>query len=245
MESLIIALVGLLAGLVQGLTGFGSALVATPLLALCLDLQQVIPLVSLWGLGIGLANLIHLSRQLELRLMLPILAGAAPGIPLGIYFLRHAPAMWTEGILAITLICYASWRLAHLPINYIPGRAAAIFAGLCSGCLSGAFSAGGPPVVIYMSLQPLPIDKQKAAMIAYFLIISLVSASFYLANGMFTSPILYHFAESLPLLLLGTFLGITAYRRLSSQNYALIVHLLLLTAGLLLGSKVIWQMFEI
>jgi len=49
LSSLLLCLIALLAGFTQGLSGFGSVLVALPLLVLFLDLNLAVPLVSIWA----------------------------------------------------------------------------------------------------------------------------------------------------------------------------------------------------
>ena len=51
METIIyLCLVALIAGLIQGFSGFGSVLFSLPVLALFLDIKIAIPLMSLSGL---------------------------------------------------------------------------------------------------------------------------------------------------------------------------------------------------
>jgi len=52
--------IAFLAGLVQGLSGFGSGLVAVPLLALLLPIETVVPLMTLLSTLISVQNLLHL-----------------------------------------------------------------------------------------------------------------------------------------------------------------------------------------
>ena len=80
-----------LAGLIQGLSGFGSALVAVPLLALLIPMETVVPLMTLLAIAISVFNLLHLRHAVQLQPVLRLLAGYVLGTPLGLYFLTRAP----------------------------------------------------------------------------------------------------------------------------------------------------------
>jgi hypothetical protein len=72
---LAIAAISFLAGLVQGLTGFGSALVAMPLFLLFLDARTAVPLSILNGLIITVYLCLQLKRHLDLEKNFPPAAG--------------------------------------------------------------------------------------------------------------------------------------------------------------------------
>ena len=60
-----VCLITFLAGLTQGLSGFGSVLLSIPLLAIFLDIKIVIPLTALVGLSMSLVLLFHLRPYLD------------------------------------------------------------------------------------------------------------------------------------------------------------------------------------
>ena len=53
------------AGLLQGLTGFGSALLAIPLLSLLMDIKAAVPLCMLNGLVLTCYLSLHLRTHLD------------------------------------------------------------------------------------------------------------------------------------------------------------------------------------
>jgi uncharacterized membrane protein YfcA len=236
-----IALVSLISGFVQGLAGFGSALIAVPLMALVIDIRLVVPLAALSGFGIGLANLYHLRRHINMREVYPILPGTFMGVPLGVYFLRQMPETWVMLPLALLLMGYAIYSLGRWQVRYVPGTRAAYLTGLLSGSLSGAFSTGGPPVVIYASLQPWEPADKKVLMTTYFLLSGCLTLGMYALGGLITGQVLGYFLVALPLLMLGSLLGIRLYRKLGGGSYNRLVNLLILATGLLLGIKAINQ----
>jgi uncharacterized membrane protein YfcA len=112
---LAIAAISFLAGLVQGLTGFGSALVAMPLFLLFLDARTAVPLSILNGLIITIYLCLQLKRHLDLGKISPLLLGCLPGIIAGVYFLKSADNTWIKILLGILLVGYASFSLKFKP----------------------------------------------------------------------------------------------------------------------------------
>jgi len=74
-----ICLIVFLAASTQGLSGFGSILLALPLLAIFLYIKMVIPLTALYGLSITFFLLVQLRKHLEFKKIYPLIVGAALG----------------------------------------------------------------------------------------------------------------------------------------------------------------------
>src|SRR5512147_2110698 len=87
---LLSCLIFLLAGFIQGLTGFGGGLVAIPLLCLLMEVKEAVPLSILSGLAITTVMAWELRRFLDRRKILPMLIGSLPGIVAGTVLLKHA-----------------------------------------------------------------------------------------------------------------------------------------------------------
>ena len=69
--------IAFLAGLVQGLSGFGSGLVAVPLLALLLPIETVVPLMTLLSTLISVQNLLHLRSSVRFDRVALLLAASS------------------------------------------------------------------------------------------------------------------------------------------------------------------------
>ena len=78
-----------LAVFTQSLSGFGSALVAMAILPAILGVQTATPLVALMSLTLEVVILYQYRREIQIRKVLPLIAGAIVGIPTGVFFLKH------------------------------------------------------------------------------------------------------------------------------------------------------------
>ncbi len=222
------------AGFVQGLTGFGSVLFSLPLLALFLDIKTVIPLMALCGVVLTFVLIIQLHRAWEWKKIYPLLIGTIPGVPAGVYLLKYLEADPIHVFLGLTLICYSAFGLFFRGTGRELAVKWAYIFGFLAGCLGGALSASGPPVIAYTSLQPWEKDKIKITLQGYFLISGLFISCLYIYYGLVTPLVSRLFVISIPFLVLGTLTGSLFYGKLADASYRKLLFITLALLGLLM-----------
>jgi uncharacterized protein len=227
-----VCLISLGAGFLQGVSGFGSVLLSLPLLAIFIDIKTVIPLTVLAGVSASYLLLYQLRQHLDWKKILPIFIGAALGIPVGVYFLKRLDRgviQWTIGAI---LILYALYGLFfRSSAKGIDQRWAYVY-GFLGGCLGAALGAGGPPVIIYTSLQAWTKDQIKATIQGFFVTAGTAVLVSFAAAGVVTGYVLRLYGLSFPLLMLGTFLGARLYGLLKEAHYRTIMFTLLGLLGI-------------
>jgi uncharacterized membrane protein YfcA len=228
---LLVCLVAFFAGVTHGLLGFGSVLLSLPLLAIFLEIKMVIPLVALLGLVITIVLLQQLWKRLEWKAVYPLLLSALPGVPVGVFFLKRLDKTTIQLILGIILISYALYSLLfrsdHKGIN---GRLAYLF-GFLAGCLGGAFSAPGPPMIVYTSLQPWNKDKIKMTLQVFGFFSGVAIVISHALSGLTSLAVLRFFIVALPLLITGTYVGSFFYGKVHEQGYRRIMLILVALLG--------------
>ena len=220
-----------LAGFTQGLSGFGSILLSLPLLAVFLDIKTVIPLVALMAFFITIILFVQLRKHLDWKKIYPLFIGAAPGIPLGVFFLKRLDKGIIQWILGVTLIVYSLYSL-FFRSSYKPMRTAwAYLFGFLSGCLGGALSAGGPPVIVYTSLQSWKKDTIKVTLQGFFVVSGPIVILFQALSGLTTALVIRYFLVSVPFLVLGTLMGSLVYGKIPDGHYKKLILVLLAFLG--------------
>ena len=223
-----------LAGFTQGLSGFGAILMSLPLLAVFLDIKTVIPLTALAAQAITLMVLFQLKQHLDWKKILPLVVSALPGILVGVYFLKRMEKGVIHWILGTMLIVYSLYSLFfRRNKSGLKERWAYLF-GFLGGCLGGAFSAAGPPVIVYTSLCAWSKDQIKVTLQGYFVMSGMVVVLVHAANGLTTLPVVRFFAAGLPLLFLGTYIGGRFYGRINEIAYRRLMMVLLAGLGVLM-----------
>ncbi len=227
-------LIFLLAGFTQGVSGFGSALIAMPLLTIFLTIKTAVPLCVLNSLIITICLSLQLRRHINWRRIFPLLAGCLPGIVFGLLVLKHVPNIILQISLGLLIIFYAAYNLFGSTARKIKGKLSAGWAyaaGFCTGGISASLGAGGPPTIIYVTMTGWTNDEIKAALSIFFLITSIFTALGQAVSGLTTPLVLHDFIRSAPFTLLGVWAGVQFYNRINRQTYIRIMFWLLLVMG--------------
>jgi uncharacterized membrane protein YfcA len=223
---LLISLVTFLAGFTQGLSGFGSLLLALPLLTFFMDIKTVIPLLALHALAITAILLIQLREHLDWGKINPLLLGSVPGVFLGVFFLKTLDTRIIQAVLGMILVAYPLISVKQEIFKTMKAEWAYLF-GFFAGCLGGTLSASGPPVIIYTAMQPWGKDLIKATLQGFFAVSGVLVVVVQGANGLMTPSVLKLFLISLPSLFIGTYAGSFFYGKISDRTYRKIMLILL------------------
>ena len=224
-----------LAGFVSGLAGFGLGLVAMAILPYFLSIKVVTPITTLYAPLVFLAAFIPVRKHIQKKILLLVLIGAAAGVPLGVWGLATLPETIIKRVLGGVILLACSYELIWgrkqvagiKPIWGLP-------IGLFAGSLTGAFSTGGPPVMIYMTAQSDSRFAIKATATAYFITTSLYKVPFLWIHRLLTPEVLRMTLLLAPAAALGVTLGMLLFRKLSNVTFRRIVLGLLTLSGLML-----------
>lgn len=224
----------MLAGFVQGLTGFGSALVAIPLLSFILDIKTAVPLCMLNGLVITTYMAITLHRHLDKNKILPLLIGALPGIAVGVYLLKEVDGSAIRYAIGALLIGYSLYNMIINPKPVNPGKGWGYLAGFLTGAIGAAFSAGGPPAIIYTTLTSWKKDEIKATLTGFFVASGTLTVIVHAISGITTLDTMKLFAETAPFVLIGTTIGSLVSGRINRQMYLQVIYVFLIVMGVMM-----------
>ena len=225
----------LAAGFIQGLSGFGSALVAMPLLTMFIDVKIAVPLCILNSLLMTSYLAIKLKKHIEPKKIWPLLAGSIPGIYIGAKFLVNVDQSITELLLGLLIVSYCTYALIVHPEPRKIHKAWAYLAGFGTGFIGSAFSAGGPPSIIYTSLTDWSKDQVKATLTGFFFAASLITAAVHAASGLTGAVVLKYFFVSALFVVIGVYGGSLLYNRISRKSYIRIILIILMILGLIMS----------
>ena len=212
------------------MAGFGSGLIAVPLLSLVLPVTAVVPLVvSLDYLGSasqGIKNLDQIAWKEQLALVPFMLVG----VGLGLYLLQAVPTAALVRALGAFVIVYAVYQV--LPLPALRGsRLFAIACGLLGGLIGTLFGSGGPFYVIYLNLRNLEKITFRATFASNFLIDGGIRLVAYVILGLFRWETLVSMAGALPIVVAGLFLGGHMQTRFSQRVFVWLISALLMASG--------------
>lgn len=222
------------AALTQGVTGFGFGLVAMSLLPLFYPARDASVLIGGFSLLSCAAVFFSVRSCFNWRDMAYPLAGMIIGVPFGVYALTVLDEQVIRKLVAVVVL-FAAVQSAFPRVGIRRSQVHPTWgalAGVLGGVLGGAFGIGGPPVIVYASLQQWPASRYKAMLTSYFTCSNIYRVALLIAAGLFTRPILTMGAWVLPAAVLGTLAGIWAYSRMSADSFRKVVVLTLILLAL-------------
>lgn len=228
----------LAAYVIRGVTGFGSGLIAVPLLALFLPLKFVVPLILLldFTASIIIGGLsFKRVRWDEIGVMIPF---GIVGVALGTSMLLNLPSGPMLIALAAFVFIFAVRSLLNLHGDKPVSRGWAIPASLTGGAVGAWFGTGGPPYVIYLTHRIRDKSDLRATLSGLFFTEGLMRiASFLIAGLLMAAEVWVAYIAALPLVLGALYLGGHAHVSLSQAQMTRLVGVLLLVSSVSLLFK--------
>ncbi len=225
------ALATVIAGLMRGYAGFGTAVVLVPIFAVLWGPRVGVPVMLLMELIVSLQLLPRAFKDADTRVILPIGGAAALATPLGAVVLFTAdPDLLRRAIggfvLVFGMLLLSGWRYnGSRPL----GMNLAV--GSVSGLLKGATGMSGPPVILYLLAGPEEAKRHRANLILFFALIAVVSILGPLWFGLITAAVLVKLALLLPVLMLCVPIGARLFRLVPERFYKRFAMVVLLGAG--------------
>ncbi len=222
--------------LVRGVAGFGSGLIAVPLLAFVFPVKIVVPVVVLLDYLGSASQGLRNHKQIAWREQLPLIPFTLIGVALGLTLLKSLSAATLAAALGVFVIVYAIYQLLPLPAP----RGSRVFAapcGLLGGGVGTLFGTGGPFYVIYFGLRALDKRVFRATFASNFLIDGTIRLAAYASFGFLAPDVLLASIAALPIVALALWSGGRVHSTISREGYARMISALLLASGAVLLMK--------
>lgn len=242
MESyLLIVIAGaVLAGFVQGLSGFAFALVALSIWAWAVEPQLAAPMAVFGSLVGQLVALPFTWKGAPLARIAPFIVGGLIGVPLGVLVLGLMDPSGFKLALGLFLMVYSPAMLfapSTLAITW-GGRWADGLSGWLGGIAGGIGGMAGGIPTLWCTLRGWDKDMQRGVMQAFNISMHVATLAGYLLHGgIITGEALGLFAVITPALAVPVVLGAMVFRRLNQQAFRRIVLVLLFLSGVVLTAS--------
>jgi uncharacterized protein len=224
-------LIGGLAGLVRGLSGFGAALVMVPLLLLVAPPAVVVPAAVISTLLGSLSQVPGAWRDADRRMAGGLVAAALAALPLGTWLLLAVPAGTLKAGIGAFVILSSLALAAARSWHVRPTVARTLGAGLLGGLASGAVGLPGPPVVLYLLGCRLPARAARGTLIVFFAMLGMAQLVGLLAAGLVDARVLALALSLTPGILAFGWAGQRLFRMTGDRHYRLVAVLILLATG--------------
>jgi uncharacterized membrane protein YfcA len=225
-----------IATLIRSAFGFGEALIAVPLLAFCIPLDVAAPLAVLVSITIAGIVVVQDWKKIHLHSTGWLVLSTLFGIPLGLLLLTSTHQRVVKATLGVIIMTFSTYSLiGRTPLELErDSRGWLLACGFCAGVLGGAYGMNGPPLVVYGAMRRWSAQHFRATLQGYFLPASIIGMTGYWLSGLWVPAVTHYYLLSLPVTLLGIFLGRVINHRLHGEAFLKYIYLGLAGIGALL-----------
>ncbi len=224
-------LVVLIAYLIFGISGFGSTLIAVPVLAHLMPLKFVIPVVVLLDCVSAISMGVKLRADVWKSEFIPMLPFLLVGLFIGAFVLMNVSAQWLLSILGGFVLLFGMNYLSDRKSRIRLPRWAVVPIGIFAGTTSSAFGVGGPLYVFYFTARGATPEQIRATVPAVFSFTTVARIAIFASVGLFNTQMFIAAAALLPVMALGLWCGHRLHGRLSREQAIRIIGGLLLLSG--------------
>ena len=221
-----------LAYVVRGITGFGSALIAVPLLAFILPLSSIVPLMVLLDFIAAASHGLRHRQAVRWSLIFPLLPFTLLGVGSALLLLKSVDMSLLRQALGLFIMAYAAYSLFAPSPDGRHSRFWAIPAGSMGGLIGTLFGTGGPFYVIYLQLQRVDKTTFRATIASIFLIDGGLRLSGFISAGFYPVNTLMLALAALPVMLIALYTGDHIHTNLKADAFQRGISLLLIGSGI-------------
>ena len=235
-RGLLLVVIGIGAGFVQRVSGFGLGIFAMMFLPHFMPSHTAAATIStLFSCITSTYNSVRYRRNVEFKTALPMICAALISIPVAVYFSAAVSGEVFKillGEVLIVLSIYFMFFNKHIKIN--PTCFNGILAGTLGGTLNGLFSTGGPPVVLYLSNAMTDNITYFATIQFYFCFTNLYATATRALNGIINIEILIYAAIGVVGCMIGDFIGKSVFEKLNSNKLKYIIYIGMIISGIVM-----------
>lgn len=229
----LIALSAMTAGIVKGVSGFGSSLVTIPLLTWILGVERLPEIVVIMiTFNVVLNSMLLVENKgfhpdvLKRVWLIPLFGSIFTFVGIQILFTVDEQVIsYIAGGLIIVAVINKAFRL-HLSLK--DNAFTRIVIGSLSGIGNGIASIDGPPVVFYLTSINAKKVEFKNVLAANFLVMGIIGVIIHIIEGSYNIELLGLIAFVTAFTIIGLIIGMLVSRKLNEQVFERIVLVILI-----------------
>ncbi len=236
-ELILLGLIALCAGLIKGLTGFGSSLVAIPLLTMLYPNEPFIMITTILITSNVVLNIILMfeNNAFSIKSLEKIYVITISGFLftfIGLMLIEELNAN-TINIIAASLIFFAIivkgyQMFAETPFKLKESKWLQVLVGALSGIGNGFGSIDGPPIVFYLSGIGANKKQFKNTMATHALTMGVMGVFILLFKGSYSIEILPLIGVFILSSAIGTIFGMLISKRINDFSFQVVVLVVLI-----------------
>ena len=236
LQGLFLILIGLGAGFVQSVSGFGLGIFAMLFLPHFMPSNTTATAIScLFSCVTSSYNAVIYRKNAKYKMVLPMICASLISIPIAVRFSAIVSANIFKTLLGSVLVILSLYFIfLNKNIKIKPTVLNGITAGSLSGILGGLFSTGGPPAVLYLSSATNDNITYFATIQFYFCFTNLYATAIRVANGIINTDILIYSAIGMIGCFIGDSIGKIVFGKLDSNKLKLVIYVAMSISGIVM-----------
>ncbi len=235
-EIYIIIIGAIVAGFVQGLSGFAFGMVAMSFWAWIIEPKLAVVLVVFGAVTGQTIAAVRFRRSFKLKLLLPFVIGGFFGIPLGVKILPYLNINIFKLIFGLLLILWCpimlfSNKLPHIKLK-VGEQLINGFIGFMGGIMSGIGGFAGVIPTLWCVIRGYDKNDQRTVIQNFNLIILATTMVIYIKDGIVNTSMIPLFAIVALSMAIPTLIGARLYIGISEVLFKKIVLILLSISGI-------------
>ena len=210
--------VTLIAGLMRGFAGFGSAMLMAPIFAILFGAADMVVTVVAIELVVSLQLFPQVRGHADWKTLTPMSIAACAAMPLGVWLLASVDkntivTAVSAVIVGFVVLMWSGWKYR--------GRRSSVASatvGAVSGAMMATTSVGGPPVLVYLLSGNDPPAVNRANIVTYYFLTQFLLIVIVLATGVAGWLALARAVVLFPVMVLGAWLGGRLFHGLASER---------------------------
>lgn len=215
-----------------GIAGFGTALIAAPVLAQIMPVATIVPLLALLDCLAAIVNGVTLSEKIAKREMMWLVPLMIAGSLIGAWLLLIVPPQPMMLALGIFVVGFAVYAFVSPPARIGLRQIFVARFGLIGGIFSAMFGSGGFIYAMYLSRRLDGKDAMRATQSALIALSTFTRVVIFALAGIYSDLRIPLLAVLLiPVMLIGLYAGHHITLRMSREQFLRVLNLVLIATG--------------
>jgi uncharacterized membrane protein YfcA len=217
------------ASTIQASTGFGFALVALPFLMIVFGPKTAVGISMIVSFCSLFALLQKVKAHIQWGIIRILLLGMIIGLPAGVAAFSKIEVDTLKLFINIAIVILSILMVCRIKFNIdSDNKKWQLMTGIASGFLTNTLGMPGPPVILFLSNMSLSKEKQRATMVAYFVLTYMFSLITMFKLGNFQPTIFLTAVALVPFSFIGLFIGCRIFDRISPGKFRKVVSVFLM-----------------
>lgn len=230
----------MMAHFLEGVTGFGCTVIALPFAISLIGVKMAVPILTILGWILALYIVVTDRKAIVVKEYKRILSRVILGLPVGVFLFASLPEAPLKILLGFFMIIVAfgglykaySKKKTSFDSNTLNGKRVMDAMLLLGGVIHGAFSSGGPFIVVYATRKLPEKSAFRATLSAIWLTLNTIIIATNVIGNNYDIEVVRILLYMIPFLLMGMFMGNIAHKRIKESAFSKLVYSVLLISGI-------------